>query len=311
MELLSSRTLSSDPEFERLASCRQMIASDDELCSDMFQNSPVIRTWHNYILFSYREYHLCSMYGIPFSTNPINSETRQEAIIFICEAILSEGAKDAHHRKYVLGKLYQAMKLLRQKTRSIEAYEQIFPPYQLTYDILKNRYGFGHYAIKNASDFAQGIDDVAGKSSRLAMRILNGEIFFTVPDLLVLAFIDEETFRAYASCPEDRNFRTQMRRELKRVRSIPKETLVMKIPQTCIKPQIKQIPVYDPDTELRSITLTIPAWIGSLERAGQKTDFFNTTPQARYQFREALSALRRSISGIELLMEEKTYEYRK
>ena len=310
MDSLTPLTLTKDPEFERLASCRIQSLSDRELCLAFKNNPPLIAVWQGTVLLSYRELMLCRLYNIPYEIDPRPFFCRQEAIVYICETILEEGTDSSLHLKYILGKLYEALKYLRQKERDLEISKILFADGQPTTNILKTRYGKGHYAVKNANDFAEGIDAVAEKSPVLAARILSGDIFFTVPDLQALPRINERVFTAYAASPRNKVCRQKMRQEVKRVREHPPEPPKPKEPVMRQKPQIKQTPPYDPDTELRSITLTIPAWAGSLRRACQKTAFPKTSAGARMQFRQALYTLREAILETDHMMEEARYEYR-
>ena len=310
MDSLLPHTPSRDPEFERLASCRMQHTPDEELAESMRRKPPVICTWQGYVLLSYREWLLCRLYNIPYATDPRPFICREEAVIYICETILAEGTDNAHSRKYLLGKLYTAMKFLRQKARGTELYERLFPTGALTIHLFKARYGTGEHTVKSARDFAAGIDAVAEKSPILAVRILSGDVFFTLPDLLALPRINERTFFAYAASPKNRALRQKMRQEVKRVREHPEEVPKPKESVPKYEPQIKQMPAYDPDAELRSITLTIPAWTRSLRRAGQKTAFPRTSAEARMHFRQAMYTLKEAILETEHLMEETRYEYR-
>lgn len=310
MDSFSILTPARDPEFERLDSCRIQHETNEDLALSMRQKTPVIQTWQGYVLLSYRLWRLCRLYTIDYVQDPQAFTCRQEAVAYICEKILSEGTDSPLHRKYLVGKFYTALKYLRQKSQGIELYREFFPSGEPTIRMFKTRFGCGEHTVKSARDFAAGIDATAERSPILAARILEGDIHFTVPDLLALPKVSEKIFLAYAASPKNQACLQKMRQELKRVRAHPDEAPKPKEPFSKKEPQIKQTPAYDPDAELRSITLTIPAWAGSLRRAGYKTVFSRTSAGARMQFRQALYTLREAISETEHLMEETRYEYR-
>ena len=54
---------------------------------------------------------------------------------------------------------------------------------------------------------------------------------------------------------------------------------------------IKEMPAFDPDMAIRGLTLTIPTWIGSIERAISKTRVELVSPQARDQLIQSLLRL--------------------
>ena len=83
MDSFTSLTLTKDPEFERLASCRIQSLSDRELCLAFKNNPPLIAVWQGTVLLSYRELMLCRLYNIPYEIDPRPFFCRQEAIVYI------------------------------------------------------------------------------------------------------------------------------------------------------------------------------------------------------------------------------------
>ena len=68
---------------------------------------------------------------------------------------------------------------------------------------------------------------------------------------------------------------------------------------------IKEMPAFDPDMEIRGVTLTIPTWIASIARAEQKTDMSLATDYAKKQLAEGLLRLKaqiqKTLEAIELI----------
>lgn len=60
--------------------------------------------------------------------------------------------------------------------------------------------------------------------------------------------------------------------------------------------KIKEMPAYDPDMELRGLTLTIPAWIMVMGRAENKTA--QATDKAKEQLTQSLMELRNKIDKL-------------
>lgn len=56
-------------------------------------------------------------------------------------------------------------------------------------------------------------------------------------------------------------------------------------------PAIKTMPSYDPDAEVASLTLTIPSWISSIDRAQSNADLKLVSKTARMRLEEALRQL--------------------
>ena len=70
-----------------------------------------------------------------------------------------------------------------------------------------------------------------------------------------------------------------------------------------IEPEIKQVPKYDPDAEISSLTLTIPSWVSSIHRTCTTAPFEQITNAAKHKLRSQLFELKRAIFTIENTME--------
>ena len=55
---------------------------------------------------------------------------------------------------------------------------------------------------------------------------------------------------------------------------------------------IKNMPTYDPDAEIVSLSLTVPSWTSSILRVRDVTNIAETSPEARCRLREALISLK-------------------
>ena len=71
------------------------------------------------------------------------------------------------------------------------------------------------------------------------------------------------------------------------------------------KGSIKEMPVYDPDAEFSSLTLTIPSWISSVNRVRTVSDISKTSYTARGKLSEALIHLKCTIDVMLAAIKEK------
>lgn len=70
------------------------------------------------------------------------------------------------------------------------------------------------------------------------------------------------------------------------------------------KPVIKQMPKFDPDAELSSLSLTIPSWCSSIERVMNVTDFQRSSKEGKKRLKIQLSNLMTVINKITKILEE-------
>ena len=61
-------------------------------------------------------------------------------------------------------------------------------------------------------------------------------------------------------------------------------------------PQIKITPKHDPDAEITGLTLTVPSWVSSIERARHHSDINAASSDAKSKLEDALLSLQEKIS---------------
>ena len=69
-------------------------------------------------------------------------------------------------------------------------------------------------------------------------------------------------------------------------------------------PSVKDMPTYNADSEVASLSLTIPSWNSSIDRVFNKTNMHDISEKAKTQLRVELMSLRDSIDLILLAIEE-------
>ena len=61
-------------------------------------------------------------------------------------------------------------------------------------------------------------------------------------------------------------------------------------------PLIKITPMHDPDAEIAGLTLTVPSWVSSIERARNNADMNAASTGAKSRLEEALLSLQEKVS---------------
>ena len=72
-------------------------------------------------------------------------------------------------------------------------------------------------------------------------------------------------------------------------------------------PSVKDMPEYDPDAEITGLTLTIPSWCSSIERAMRNADFTKLSPLAKEKLLLALFELEDKIENLIDTIKEDEY----
>ena len=71
-----------------------------------------------------------------------------------------------------------------------------------------------------------------------------------------------------------------------------------------MQPSVKDMPAFDPDSEVASLSLTIPTWNTSIDRVFTNTDLHAISDKARTQLKAELLTLRDSVDLVLLAIEE-------
>jgi hypothetical protein len=63
--------------------------------------------------------------------------------------------------------------------------------------------------------------------------------------------------------------------------------------------RIRQMPEYDPDSEVNSLSMTIDSWVSSIERVKRSENFTKITEKAGLKLMNKLTVLQHTISSIQ------------
>ena len=69
---------------------------------------------------------------------------------------------------------------------------------------------------------------------------------------------------------------------------------------------IRQMPVYDPDSDVNSLCMTINSWVSSIERVNSNTDFSTISNRAMLELMKQLTILESTINSIQKSLVERT-----
>lgn len=315
MYLTQNYTCKTDSEFELL----HITSSDDynkNLEKNILKNGishPLI-IWQGFLVDGYKRYRICQKHGIPFPTHTISAETRFDVMEWICDQILLRKDLSEERKKYYIGKkfLYRVdaskdkpgieisipgQPKMRSKRYGIAAV--IGDPFDLSYGtVLK----YGQYA--------SALDSIKAQESDIFERIVSGEVKISHENAVEISHLTGDDMRILRDCFNDKNrnhiSHSEIWHELQWNRVHPTLPTSRKKKQTTAP--IKQMPKYDPDAELSSLTLTIPSWIRSIERTANNADFSVATDSAKHKLREQLRELSKAADFLYFYSKEVSHE---
>lgn len=273
-----------------------------------------ICVWNNTILDGHNRYEICTRRQIPFTIQQIDFENREEAMIWICANQLGRRNITEETRKYLIGKRYEMEKILgahnaagtnQHTKKEVRAKMLPEPPFGLTAGRTRERlgqeYNISHASILNYEKYSQALDSLLRVVPELVPRILSGEVKISIDNTIELSQLSGQEIRCLTKHISDdtSGFGGNLRKILPRKRGST-ETSNYQVPSG----SIKDMPVYDPDAEISSLTLTIPSWISSINRSCSAVDLSGVSDNARGKLEKQLLDLKKTIDSMLAIIRE-------
>ncbi len=275
---------------------------------------PII-IWHELIVFGYDEYEICSRYNIPFPTQELTYTYRSEVLNYISRKCLDLDYLTPEQNRYCVGKYYESRKKMltdnypRQNQFTPNSFRRPagMPTNELCASELREIRPLKPGTIGNYGRYAAAIDSIYRKNKTVAQELLLGKFRLSIDNTITLSQF---------SAPEivvvrDRITNTGDLEILHSGTLRSHHIAKMKAETDGIKkkaPEIKQMPKYDPDAEISSMTFTIPSWISSIERICNHADFQNASSAALEKLGLKLQILQEATNILMATIKENRHE---
>ena len=241
-------------------------------------------------------------------------ESRNAVIIWLCDKNLARGDIPFEYRRYFIGKKFLAC------YASANGYERDDElqytsryknkKYMIASDV-GSEYERSSITIMKYGRFVLAMDEIFRKDPVFAQKILTGEIKIPRESETVISQMSAEEIIMIREYLNEKGGNKITIPEKRRVQNLyrPKPVALENPGFRSIKPEIKNMPKYDPDAETMSLALTIPSWKSSIERVRDKADFAGTSEKARNKLLRQLSILSDTIEELSSYIEEAVNEH--
>ena len=289
-----------DPEFESLhikASEKHTEKLENSLLENGLAHPLLI--WHGVIVDGHKRYRICQKRYMPYKVRHMAFGSRHDVMLWICDQMLLRNDLSEERKKYYIGKkfLFQYDAMLY-KPYGINASDYKSPigcRYKMAEKIGAG-FSLSSSAVLKYSQYASALDSIRGQDPMIFERIISGEVKVSHKNILDISNLSGDDMRFLHSCFKEKNrthiTHSEIWHELSWNRVHP--TLPTSRKKPVVTAPIKQMPAYDPDAEISSLSLTIPSWISSIERTVSNADFSSATDSAKNKLREQLNALRKA-----------------
>lgn len=269
-----------------------------------------ITVWKGIIVDGHNRYEICRRLGIPFEVRERHFDNREEAIIWICANQLGRRNISDETRRYLIGKRYEAEKVIagrrnysgwnqyRKREQSGDLpYEVIEPDAQQerirTSQRIGEEYHLAHGTVEKYGAYSKAVDQIAKKDPSMLPRILSGRYKISHENVLALSRMSQQ---------EVKRFGRQMKAMRQSSTVVPYGVSRSQLgqitpkPQITLQPGIKNMPDFDPDAAIAGLTLTIPSWTSSINRALNSSNMNTVSIKARTNLQQALMNLQATIA---------------
>lgn len=262
-----------------------------------------ICTWNNTIIDGHNRYSICTKHNLKFNIQAFNFELREEAKDWICANQLGRRNISDETRKYLIGKRYEMEKILLNNPGGKNQYSKIYKENEeikeerdrihrpVTAIKLGKEYNVSTRTVLTYANYSKAIDKLNTEEPDLTQKILNGEI--KVPQ--------NQVIRISKLSPKIKN---KIQKYLKKETNSTDYLIKPKTVANEKKYKIKEMPEYDPNAELVSLSFTIPSWIESLDRVLSLSKYKTATVDVKNKVKKELHNLEFSIGTMLLALEE-------
>lgn len=262
-----------------------------------------ICTWNNTIIDGHNRYSICTKHNLKFNIQAFNFELREEAKDWICANQLGRRNISDETRKYLIGKRYEMEKILLNNPDGKNQYSKIYKENEeikeerdrihrpVTAIKLGKEYNVSTRTVLTYANYSKAIDKLNTEEPDLTQKILNGEI--KVPQ--------NQVIRISKLSPKIKN---KIQKYLKKETNSTDYLIKPKTVANEKKYKIKEMPEYDPNAELVSLSFTIPSWIESLDRVLSLSKYKTATKDVKNKVKKELHNLEFSIGTMLLALEE-------
>ena len=262
-----------------------------------------IFVWNDVILDGHKRYKLCSYEEIEYEIKNMSFETVDEAVLWVSWKRILQAEKKTVIYRYLSGKIHKCNKkvnLQRQENRechdpakSSDINGEEYTAY--TEKQIAEELGWTMSTMDFLGQYATALDIIAEKDQLFFDALIKEDISMRQRNVMKLSKLEpKKVVDIRKKMISQRN--QEMRKKNKNdVRMPDKEVKKEELP---IFAGIKEMPVFDPDMELKGLTLTIPTWINVMSKTEKKMDANAASEKAKENLIKNLMHLQGQIDSM-------------
>lgn len=309
-------TLKLDPEFtnliQPLEDCEYKTL-ERKIGFHTYRNP--IYTWNGLVVDGIETYQICHNRGLKFRIKRMYFLSREDAISWICTQQLKREDLTESNRKYIIGKKYDAVKTITVRLSSENSnarkgshtyhFEKEISYRHISATQIASECNISPASVYKYNAYSRALDNIFEKVPQMTEQIRSGKLRISHVNIIELARLPNYELKKLYDYITEKGIEhlsyTDMKLELQWKKVIVPTQKKKSIEP---KPVIKQMPKFDPDAELSSLSLTIPSWCSSVERVMNVTDFRLSSKEGKNRLKIQLNNLINVIDKITNILEE-------
>lgn len=291
---------------------REYLALEEQLLAEGCIE-PII-TWNGYIIDGLTKYEICLRHDIPFEVKEMRFSCKEAAYAFVCKNQLLRRDLTFETRKFLIGMQYEAEKYLNStRSRSYTGWKGTVdnislagvdyresPTRHTTAQRIADENQVTHATVQKYAIYTKALLSIGSKYPEILPKILAGRLKLSHGRIVELSKLSATDLRRADFGEEQKPYRIQMNQP-HRGRPPKGSSGTQPIP---VRPSVKDMPQYDPDAPAVELSLTVPSWTSSIQRAKKNIDANVVSDRAKEKLREVLGELIDTTAEILMLIKE-------
>ena len=257
----------------------------------------IINVWNGFHLNDYGKYQICLTHNLPCEIKELPFPDENSAASYICSVQLERHDLTEEYRKYLIGKKlsYDLSQVSDPNSEKANA------KYRVAYRIGESVHLVSGTVLKY-NVYSSSLDTLFDISPELAENILMGKIKVSHENVIELMRLSPKDIQklSHAALTEGTFHLTY--HDIRH--GITSGFIQPRIPpakreRADIKDRepagIRQMPAYDPDSEVNSLCMTITSWVSSVERVNRSVNYAAVTGRAKLELMKHLTILEHTI----------------
>lgn len=255
--------------------------------------------WNGYIIDGHNRYEICKKHNIGYKVKEMSFESRDEAVVWICTNQLGRRNIAEETRKYLIGIQYETEKVINKKKNAMgrnqyssgvsqDTTEHPLNTGVRTAQRIADENHISSGTVQKYGIYAKALDIIEEKCPDLVSKILSGKYKISHESVCELAKKTSDELKKIS--------RKMSRNQMPYIKYCNSRSVIKNSEAEVSMPNsskasigsIKKMPVYDPDSEITRLTLTIPSWISSIQKTRSSIKINEASESAKDKLMQSL-----------------------